>query len=132
MFFGPNFVGPVFRNAGGRATPDAIRSISILRYLAGVETVAVVHHSDCGMTHLTDEGIAQEALEKTPNAKDEIDKIHFGCFKEKEYEDILKADVRTLMDQKILSGMEILGFALDTFTGEVEHIHVDRNTSSRL
>lgn len=44
-FFGPNFGGPVFRNAGGRATDDAIRSFAVLRGLADFKAVAVVHHT---------------------------------------------------------------------------------------
>lgn len=44
-FFGPNLAGGVFRNAGGRATDDAIRSITLLRGLADLRTVVVVHHT---------------------------------------------------------------------------------------
>lgn len=44
-FFGPEFDGPVFRNAGGRATDDAIRSFTLLRGLAGLKNVAVIHHT---------------------------------------------------------------------------------------
>ena len=82
--------------------------------------------------HLTDEGITKEALESTPDAKVEIEKIDFGCFKEEDYEETIKADVRTLRDQKVLSGMEILGFTLDTFTGTVEQVHLERMGSSPM
>lgn len=44
-FFGPGFDGPVFRNAGGRATDDAIRSFTLLRGLIGLKNVAVIHHT---------------------------------------------------------------------------------------
>lgn len=44
-FFGPNMAGGVFRNAGGRATDDAIRSITALRALVGMQTIVVVHHT---------------------------------------------------------------------------------------
>lgn len=44
-FFGPNFRGPVFRNAGGRATDDAIRSFAVLRGLADMKSVVVIHHT---------------------------------------------------------------------------------------
>lgn len=44
-FFGPEIGIPVFRNAGGRATPDAIRSIMILRSLIGASGVLVIHHT---------------------------------------------------------------------------------------
>lgn len=44
-FFGPEFDGPVFRNAGGRATDDAIRSFALLRGLVNLKNVAVIHHT---------------------------------------------------------------------------------------
>jgi carbonic anhydrase len=42
--------------AGGRAV-DALRSISVAQHLFGIETIAVVHHSHCGATTFTAEGI---------------------------------------------------------------------------
>src|SRR5215467_13697192 len=39
----------VIRNAGGRASDDAIRSLVISQQLLGTNEVAVIHHSDCGM-----------------------------------------------------------------------------------
>lgn len=44
-FFGPGFDGGVIRNAGGRATDDAIRSLTLLRGLAGLRNVVVIHHT---------------------------------------------------------------------------------------
>lgn len=44
-FFGPGFDGGVIRNAGGRATDDAIRSLTALRGLAGLKNVVVIHHT---------------------------------------------------------------------------------------
>lgn len=49
-FFGPGFRGAVIRNAGGRATDDAVRSLTVLKTLAGMKTVAVVHHTGRNMT----------------------------------------------------------------------------------
>lgn len=45
----------VIRNAGGRATDDAIRSLVISYKLLGTREWFVVHHSDCGMQTFTDE-----------------------------------------------------------------------------
>jgi hypothetical protein len=42
---GPHFLSPIFRNAGGRATEDAIRSINTLRYLIDITHVLVIHHT---------------------------------------------------------------------------------------
>jgi carbonic anhydrase len=54
----------VIRNAGGRATDDAIRSLVISYKLLGTCEFFVVHHSDCGMQLFTDE-IMSDLLEKS-------------------------------------------------------------------
>lgn len=49
--------------AGGRAL-DALRSITVAQHLLGVENVVVVHHTHCGATSYTAEGIIEaHALE---------------------------------------------------------------------
>lgn len=45
----------VIRNAGGRATEDAIRSLVISYKLLGTNEWMVVHHTDCGMETFTNE-----------------------------------------------------------------------------
>ena len=45
----------VIRNAGGRASDDAIRSLVISHKLLGTREWFVVHHTDCGMMLFTDE-----------------------------------------------------------------------------
>ena len=39
----------VIRNAGGRASEDAIRSLVISERLLGTTEIVVIHHTDCGM-----------------------------------------------------------------------------------
>ena len=48
----------VIRNAGGRATDDAIRSLVISHKLLGTLEWFVIHHSNCGMELFTDDVIA--------------------------------------------------------------------------
>jgi carbonic anhydrase len=45
----------VVRNAGGRASDDAIRSLVISHKLLGTKEWFVIHHTDCGMLYFTDE-----------------------------------------------------------------------------
>ena len=45
----------VIRNAGGRASDDAIRSLVISYKLLGTQEWFVIHHTDCGMEFFTDE-----------------------------------------------------------------------------
>lgn len=47
----------VIRNAGGRASDDALRSLIISYKLLGTKEWFVIHHTDCGMEYFTDETI---------------------------------------------------------------------------
>ena len=49
----------VIRNAGGRATEDAIRSLIISHKLLGTNEWFVVHHTNCGMELFSDEIMAE-------------------------------------------------------------------------
>ena len=56
----------VIRNAGGRASDDAIRSLVISYKLLGTREWFVIHHTDCGMEFFTDEvirGLLASSLE---------------------------------------------------------------------
>ena len=45
----------IIRNAGGRASDDAIRSLVISCKLLGTREWLVIHHTECGMLTFTDE-----------------------------------------------------------------------------
>jgi carbonic anhydrase len=56
----------VIRNAGGRASDDAIRSLVISYKLLGTREWFVVHHSDCGMQLFDDDtmsGLLEQSLQ---------------------------------------------------------------------
>ena len=63
----------VIRNAGGRASDDAIRSLVISYKLLGTREFFVIHHTDCGMEFFTNEVMRNllasslETAELTPN-----------------------------------------------------------------
>jgi carbonic anhydrase len=56
----------VIRNAGGRASDDAIRSLVISYKLLGTREFFVIHHTDCGMLFFTNDvmrGLLANSLE---------------------------------------------------------------------
>jgi carbonic anhydrase len=56
----------VIRNAGGRASDDAIRSLVISYKLLGTKEFFVIHHTNCGMEFFTNEvirGLLASSLE---------------------------------------------------------------------
>ena len=52
----------VIRNAGGRASDDAIRSLVLSYRLLGTRYFLVIHHTDCGMTKITNDQMRDELL----------------------------------------------------------------------
>jgi carbonic anhydrase len=55
----------VLRNAGGVITDDVIRSLAISQRRLGTREVMLIHHTDCGMQKLTDDGFRTELMETT-------------------------------------------------------------------
>jgi carbonic anhydrase len=56
----------IIRNAGGRASDDAIRSLVISYKLLGTREFFVIHHTDCGMEFFSNEvirGLLASSLE---------------------------------------------------------------------
>lgn len=56
----------VIRNAGGRASDDAIRSLVISYKLLGTKEFFIIHHTNCGMEFFTNEsitGLLENSLE---------------------------------------------------------------------
>jgi len=54
----------VIRNAGGRVSDDAVRSLVISHKLLGTNEWFVVHHTDCGMETFTGE-VMRDLLERS-------------------------------------------------------------------
>ena len=55
----------VLRNAGGVITDDMIRSLAVSQRRLGTREVMLIHHTDCGMQKLTDDGFRAELQEAT-------------------------------------------------------------------
>ena len=55
----------ILRNAGGVITDDVIRSLAVSQRRLGTRAVMLIHHTDCGMQQLTDDGFRAELQEAT-------------------------------------------------------------------
>lgn len=53
----------VLRNAGGVVSDDVVRSLAISQRRLGTREVMLVHHTDCGMQKVTDDGFRTELME---------------------------------------------------------------------
>src|SRR3954467_2243881 len=65
----------ILRNGGGRATPDAIRSLVVSAHLLGTREVGVIHHTNCGLEGTTQEQVAERTG---------VDSIDFLAFEDLE------------------------------------------------
>ena len=71
----------VIRNAGGRASDDAIRSLVISYKLLGTKEWFVIHHTDCGMEFFTDDvirGLLASSLETAELGEDGFTDVGTG------------------------------------------------------
>jgi carbonic anhydrase len=50
----------LIRNAGGIATPDVLRSLAISQHKLGTREIAVLGHTDCGMSNFDDTAFRAE------------------------------------------------------------------------
>ena len=71
QFLGGELLFGTVKNAGGRATDDAIRSLLVLRSLTQVSeggTIAVVHHTGMSFLALSHTSLVSTPLEASQNA----------------------------------------------------------------
>ena len=55
----------ILRNAGGVITDDVIRSLAVSQRRLGTREVMLIHHTDCGMQSLSDDGFRAELQQAT-------------------------------------------------------------------
>ena len=87
----------VIRNAGGRASDDALRSIIVSTQLLGTRECMVIHHTDCGMQTFTNDEVRQKLRAKTGASADDIDFMPFS-----DLETSAQDDVRTIRANPLL------------------------------
>jgi carbonic anhydrase len=101
----------VIRNAGGRVTDDALRSLAVSVHLLGVRAVVVMHHTGCGLI-----GVSEEELHRRTGAS-----LAFHTIDNPEV--ALAEDVAKIRGAGFLSSVETLaGLRFDVETGRVSCI----------
>ena len=126
----------VIRNAGGRASDDAIRSLVISYKLLGTKEWFVIHHSDCGMEFFTDDvmrGLLANSLETAELGPDGFHDVGRGPGStEANYVDWLTIsdnarsvveDVTRIRNHPLVPGrITIYGYIYDVTTGRLREI----------
>jgi len=83
--------------AGGRAV-DALRSVTVAQHLFGIENIVVVHHTYCGATSFTPEGLV--AAFRAEQGVDISALYHRDSVAIDDYRSSLQRDVRLLREAK--------------------------------
>ncbi|KAF8213582.1 carbonic anhydrase [Mycena galopus ATCC 62051] len=115
--------GGIIRNGGGSAE-EAINNILIVQQLFGGREIAIVHHTDCGMTKFTTEWMRNKIKEAHPGRDDiakTIDAVHFHNFTD--IEGSVKHDLKYLAENPmILKGTHVTGWVYDVETGKMSQV----------
>lgn len=78
----------VIRNAGGRVSGDAIRSLVISQRFLGTNEVVVIHHTDCGMLTFTNDDLVNKIREDLGADASEHDFMPFGDLRQSVVDDV--------------------------------------------
>lgn len=106
----------VIRNAGGRVSDDALRSLVISERLLGTTEIVVIHHTDCGMVTFTNEQLAAK-IKTDLGVEVEVghDFLPFSDLRQSVLDDL-----RTLRESPLIpKDVTISGAIYDVHTGVV-------------
>jgi carbonic anhydrase len=108
----------VIRNAGGRASGDAVRSLLISSWLLGTREFLVIHHTDCGMEKFTDDVLVGIVKDATGEDLSEREFLTFSDLDQsvREDVDVIRAE-RGLPD-----GVSVSGHVYDVRTGSIREV----------
>jgi carbonic anhydrase len=105
----------VIRNAGGRASDDALRSLVISEQLLGTDTVVVIHHTDCGMLTFSNDDLRGKLQQDLHADASHIDFLPF-----KDLEQSVRDDVATIKNSPLIpKNIEVSGFIYDVGSGKL-------------
>jgi carbonic anhydrase len=109
----------VIRNAGGRASADALRSLVISQRLLGTREVVVIHHTGCGMLTFRNEQLRDQIRRELGADASAIDFLPFSNLEES-----VRQDVAALRDSPLIpQDIPISGFIYDVETGRLHEVH---------
>lgn len=107
----------IFRNPGGRVTPQALEALVLGVHLLGVERILVVPHTRCAMASATEEELHRRVSESAGMdaswqpfhvVEDQLETLR---------EDVLRVRVHPLIPERVKVG----GFVYDVDTGQLTH-----------
>jgi carbonic anhydrase len=133
----------VIRNAGGRASDDAIRSLVISYKLLGTQEWIVVHHTNCGMEFFTNDvmrGLLANSLETAALTEEGFHDIGKGPGSRageyiewltiRDQEQSVRDDVQRIREHPLVpKNIKVSGYIYDVKSGRL--VEVAENGRSR-
>jgi carbonic anhydrase len=108
----------VVRNAGGRASDDAIRSLVISYRLLGTREFLVIHHTDCGMQKITNDLMHNELLHDLG-----ADVSHIDFLPISDPDETVRNDVAAIRSSPMVrADIQVHGFVYDVATGRLRAV----------
>lgn len=104
------------RNAGGLATPDAIRSLAISQQLLGTREIVVIGHTGCGL-HGADEAALRAGVAASTGHEPDI---RFGAFTD--LDEMVVEQVQILRGHTALRRVPVHGLVYDVATGGLRRV----------
>src|SRR5579884_998884 len=105
----------VIRNAGGRASEDAIRSLVISEQLLGTNTIVVIHHTDCGMLTFSNSDLRAKIKQDLHADASSIDFLPFSDLAQSVRDDVAAIKNSPLIPESIA----VSGFIYDVRSGRL-------------
>lgn len=105
----------VIRNAGGRASDDALRSLVISEQLLGTTEIVVIHHTDCGMLTFANDDLRALLAERLNADASAIDFLPF-----RDLEQSVRDDVASIRRSRLIPAeVPVSGFVYDVHSGRI-------------
>ncbi len=126
----------VVRNAGGRASDDAIRSLVISHKLLATREWFVIHHVDCGMLTFTDDVMRRllaedlhtaafdgKAWRNTGKGPGSPEAEYFDWLAFSDLPQSVRDDVRRIKNHPLVpKDVEVYGYVYDVKTGRLQKV----------
>ena len=113
----PQGAAHVLRNAGGVVTDDVIRSLAISQRRLGTEEVMLIHHTDCGMSMISDDAFRAELQDATGMAPS----FAIESFKDVDA-DVRQSILRVRRSPFLIHTGDVRGFVYDVETHRLREV----------
>lgn len=108
----------VIRNAGGRVSGDALRSLVISQRLLGTNEVVVIHHTDCGMMSFSNSDLREKIQSDLGADASDTDFLPFS-----DLEDSVREDVEAVRNSKLVpDDISVTGAVYEVETGRLREV----------